>query len=143
MGPPVHETSDALWRKMMDLNAGTVLNVARAVVPVMLAAGSGKIVNVGAMGGTVGKGNMAAYSASKAVVSRLTESMSAELREHGVNVNCVLPSIIDTPANRADMPNADHSRWVAPAALADVILFLASDKARAIHGASVPVVGLS
>jgi NAD(P)-dependent dehydrogenase (short-subunit alcohol dehydrogenase family) len=143
MGPPVHETSDALWRKMMDLNAGTVLNVARAVVPVMLAAGSGKIVNVGAMGGTVGKGNMAAYSASKSVVIRLTESMSAELREHGINVNCVLPSIIDTPANRADMPDADHSRWVSPAALADVILFLASDQARAIHGASVPVVGLS
>ena len=143
MGPPVHETSDALWSKMMNMNAGTVLNVARAVVPVMLAAGSGKIVNVGAMGGTVGKGNMGAYSASKAVVIRLTESMSAELRDKGINVNCVLPSIIDTPPNRADMPGADFSKWVSPAALADVIVFLASDKARAIHGAAVPVVGLS
>jgi NAD(P)-dependent dehydrogenase (short-subunit alcohol dehydrogenase family) len=143
MGPAVHETSDALWTKLMDINVGTLLNVVRAVVPVMLEAGTGKIVNVGAMGGVAGKGNMGAYSASKSVVIRLTESMSAELREKGINVNCVLPSIIDTPPNRADMPNADFSKWVAPAALADVIQFLASDKARAIHGASVPVVGLS
>jgi NAD(P)-dependent dehydrogenase (short-subunit alcohol dehydrogenase family) len=143
MGPAVHETTAALWDKMMGLNVGTVLNVVRAVVPVMLAAGHGKIVNVGAMGGTVGKGHMGAYSASKAVVIRLTESMSTELRERGINVNCVLPSIIDTPPNRADMPGADHSKWVSPAALADVILFLASDKARAIHGAALPVVGLS
>ena len=143
MGPAVHETTDEFWNHLMDLNAGSVLNVARAVVPGMLAAGYGKIVNIGAIGGVTGKGNMAAYSASKSVVIRLTESLSAELREHGINVNCVLPSIIDSPANRADMPNADPSRWVAPADLAEVILFLASDKARAIHGASVPVVGLS
>jgi NAD(P)-dependent dehydrogenase (short-subunit alcohol dehydrogenase family) len=143
MGPAVHETTDDFWNHLMSLNAGSVLNVARAVVPDMIAANYGKIVNVGAMGGVTGKGNMAAYSASKSVVARLTESLSAELREHGVNVNCVLPSIIDGPANRADMPNADFNRWVAPADLAEVILFLASDKARAIHGASVPVVGLS
>jgi NAD(P)-dependent dehydrogenase (short-subunit alcohol dehydrogenase family) len=143
MGPAVHETSDAFWRGMMDLNAGSVLNVARAVVPGMIEAGFGRIVNVAAMSGLSGKGNMAAYSASKSVVIRLTESMSAELREHGVNVNCVLPSIIDTKANRIDMPDADPARWVSPAALADVIVFLSSDKARAIHGASLPVVGLS
>jgi NAD(P)-dependent dehydrogenase (short-subunit alcohol dehydrogenase family) len=143
MGPAVHETTDEFWNHLMDLNAGSVLNVVRAVVPGMLAAGYGKIVNIGAMGGVTGKGNMGAYSASKSVVIRLTESLSAELREHGINVNCVLPSIIDSPANRADMPDADPSRWVAPADLAEVILFLASDKARAIHGASVPVVGLS
>ena len=143
MGPAVHETTDQFWSHLMDLNAGSVLNIARAVVPDMLAAGFGKIVNIGAMGGVVGKGHMGAYSASKSVVIRLTESMSAELRERGINVNCVLPSIIDTPPNRADMPDADHSKWVTPAALADVILFLASDKARAIHGAAVPVVGLS
>ncbi len=143
MGPAVHETNDEFWRGLMDLNAGTVLNMARAVVPGMIAAGFGRIVNVAAMGGVTGKGNMAAYSASKSVVIRLTESMSAELRDKGINVNCVMPSIIDTPPNRADMPDADFSRWVAPAALAEVILFLASDKARAIHGASIPVVGLS
>lgn len=143
MGPAIHETTDAFWNGLMDLNAGSVLNVVRAVVPGMLAAGFGKIVNIGAMGGVTGKGNMGAYSASKSVVHRLTESLSAELREKGINVNCVMPSIIDSPANRADMPDADPARWVSPAALADVILFLASDKARAIHGASVPVVGLS
>jgi NAD(P)-dependent dehydrogenase (short-subunit alcohol dehydrogenase family) len=143
MGPAVHETTDEFWNHLMDLNAGSVLNVVRAAVPDMLAAGYGKIVNIGAMGGVTGKGNMGAYSASKSVVIRLTESLSAELREHGINVNCVLPSIIDSPANRADMPDADPGRWVAPADLAEVILFLASDKARAVHGASVPVVGLS
>jgi len=143
MGPAVHETPDDLWRAMMDLNAGTVLHMARAVVPGMIAAGGGKIINIGAMGGLTGRGHMGAYSASKSVVIRLTESMSAELRDKGINVNCVLPSIIDTPPNRADMPDADFKRWVAPEALADVILFLASDKARAIHGAAIPVVGLS
>src|SRR5262249_16155260 len=97
MGPTVHETGDALWTKLLDINVGTLLNVVRAVVPEMLAAGSGKIVNVGAVGGLVGRGNMGAYSASKSVVIKLTESMSAELREKGINVNCVLPSIIDTP----------------------------------------------
>jgi NAD(P)-dependent dehydrogenase (short-subunit alcohol dehydrogenase family) len=143
MGPAVHETTDEFWDQLMDLNAGSVLNVARAVVPEMLAAGSGKIVNVAAMNGTVGKGNMSAYSASKSVVIRLTESMAAELRDKGINVNCVLPSIIDTAPNRKDMPGSDFSKWVSPAALADVIVFLASDKARAIHGAAIPVVGLS
>jgi NAD(P)-dependent dehydrogenase (short-subunit alcohol dehydrogenase family) len=143
MGPAVHETTHEFWSRLMDLNAGSVLNVARAVVPEMIAAKSGKIVNVAAMNGTIGKANMSAYSASKSVVIRLTESMSAELRDYGINVNCVLPSIIDTAPNRKDMPGADFSRWVSPRALADVVVFLASDKARAIHGASVPVVGLS
>jgi NAD(P)-dependent dehydrogenase (short-subunit alcohol dehydrogenase family) len=143
MGPAVHETTDEFWNGLMNLNAGSVLNVVRAVVPAMLAAGFGKIVNIGAMGGVTGKGNMAAYSASKSVVIKLTESLSAELRDKGINVNCVLPSIIDSPANRADMPDADPRKWVAPDALADVILFLTSDKSRAIHGAAIPVVGLS
>ena len=143
MGPTVHETPDELWQSMMDINVRTLLNMVRGVVPAMLAAGSGKIVNIAAMGGVTGRANMGAYSAAKSVVIKLTESMSAELREQGINVNCVMPSIIDTPANRADMPKADFKNWVAPDALADVILFLASDKARAIHGAAIPVVGLS
>lgn len=85
---------------------------------------------------------MGAYIASKAAVERLTEAMDAELREHGINVNCVLPGTLDTPQNRAAMPDADPSRWVAPADLAAVILFLASDAARAVHGAALPVTGL-
>src|SRR5437773_926737 len=142
MGHPVHETPENIWELMLDLNASSVINVARAVVPKMLAAGRGKIVNVGAVAGLAGKANMGAYSAAKSAVIRLTESMSAELRDGGINVNCILPSVIDTPQNRADMPGADPRRWVAPEALADVILFLASDAARAIHGAAIPVTGL-
>lgn len=143
MGSAVHETSDKDWNFLMDLNARTVLNTARAVVPVMLKAGGGKIVNIGAFAAQKGAAQMGAYVAAKSAVMRLTESMSAELREKNINVNCVLPTIIDTPENRAAMPDADPKRWVAPAALAEVILFLASDAARAIHSAALPVTGLS
>jgi NAD(P)-dependent dehydrogenase (short-subunit alcohol dehydrogenase family) len=143
MGPPVHQTPDDLWRLMMDLNAATVVHTARAVVPKMLAAGSGKIINIGATAGLAGRADMGAYAASKSAVMRLTESMAAELREQGINVNCILPSILDTPQNRSAMPDADPRRWVATDALADVVLFLASERARAIHGAAIPVVGLS
>ena len=142
MGQPVHETPEDTWELMLGLNAKSVINCARAVVPGMLAAGYGKIINIGAVAGLSGKANMGPYSASKSAVIRLTESMSAELRDKGINVNCILPSIIDTPQNRADMPKADPRRWVAPEALADVVLFLASDAARAIHGAAIPVSGL-
>ena len=143
MGPPVHETSDKDWNFLMDLNARSVINMSRAVVPVMLKAGGGKIVNVGAFAAQKGAAQMGAYVASKSAVIRLTETMAAELREKNINVNCVLPTIIDTPENRAAMPDADPKRWVAPQALADVIAFLASDAARAIHGAALPVTGLS
>jgi len=143
MGAPVHETSDKDWNFLFDVNARTVLNTARAVVPVMLKAGGGKIVNVGAYAAQKGAAQMGAYAASKSAVIRLTETMAAELRSHNINVNCVLPTIIDTPENRAAMPDADPKRWVAPQDLARVILFLASDAARAIHGAALPVTGLS
>jgi NAD(P)-dependent dehydrogenase (short-subunit alcohol dehydrogenase family) len=139
MGPAVHETDAVLWQRMFDVNVTTLLNSVRAVVPGMLAQGGGKIVNVGARSGLKGLARMGAYCAAKATVIRLTESLSAELKASNINVNCVLPSIIDTPANRADMPEADVSRWVAPAALAEVICFLASDAASAIHGAAIPV----
>jgi NAD(P)-dependent dehydrogenase (short-subunit alcohol dehydrogenase family) len=143
MGAPVHETSDKDWNFLLDLNARTVLHTARAVVPHMIAAGGGKIVNVGAYAAQKGAAQMGAYIASKSAVIRLTETMAAELREKNINVNCVLPTIIDTPQNRASMPDADPARWVAPADLARVIVFLASDAARAIHGAALPVTGLS
>lgn len=143
MGKPVHETSDADWNFLMDLNARTVLHTARAVVPHMISAGGGKIINVGAYAAQKGAALMGAYIASKSAVIRLTETMAAELREKNINVNCVLPTIIDTPQNRAAMPDADPARWVAPADLARVIVFLASDAARAIHGAALPVTGLS
>jgi NAD(P)-dependent dehydrogenase (short-subunit alcohol dehydrogenase family) len=143
MGDKVHELTADKWGFMMELNAGSVLRMSHAVVPHMLKARGGSIVNIGAYSALSGKAEMAAYIASKSAVIRLTESMAAELRGHNINVNCVLPSIIDTPQNRAAMRKADPSKWVAPAALADVLMFLCSPAARAIHGAAIPVVGLS
>jgi NAD(P)-dependent dehydrogenase (short-subunit alcohol dehydrogenase family) len=142
MGDAVHEADDAAWTRMHDLNLRTTLNMCRAAVPAMLADGrGGAVVNVGAYAALRGGARMAAYAAAKAAVQRLTEAMAAELRDHGVRANCVLPTILDTPDNRAAMPQADASRWVAPDALAEVIGFLASDAARAVTGAALPVVG--
>jgi NAD(P)-dependent dehydrogenase (short-subunit alcohol dehydrogenase family) len=143
MGQPVYETSDETWNFLFDINARTVLHTVRAVVPGMIENGGGKIINVGAYAAQKGVAQMGAYVAAKSAVIRLTEAMAAELREKNINVNCVLPTVIDTPENRAAMPNADPSRWVAPADLAKTIVFLASDGARAIHGAALPVTGLS
>jgi NAD(P)-dependent dehydrogenase (short-subunit alcohol dehydrogenase family) len=143
MGETVHETSQDTWNFMMGLNAESVLNMARAVMPLMINQGRGKVVNVGARAGLRGAPNMAAYSASKSVVIRLTESLAEEVKAHGVNVNCVMPSIIDTARNRQDMPDANFDEWVTPDALARVIGFLASGAADPIHGAAVPVEGLS
>ncbi len=143
MGSAVHETSDQDWDFLFDVNVRTVLHAARAVVPHMLRAGGGKIVNIGAFAAQRGAAQMGAYTAAKAAVIRLTESMAAELRDKGINVNCVLPTILDTPQNRAAMPGADPARWVALQDIAAVIAFLASDDARAIHGAALPVTGLS
>lgn len=143
MGPTVHETSLEQWNHMMLMNVVTARNVINAAVPGMLERGRGSIVNVGALSAREGQGNMGAYCVAKSTVMRMTESMAKELRSRGINVNAVLPSIIDTPTNRRDMPDADHSRWVAPADLAEVMCFLGSDGARAIHGALVPVTGLA
>ncbi len=143
MGEPVHETPMDKWELMLDLNTRTLINTVHGVVPHMLNAGGGKIVTVGAGAARQGMAQMGVYAAAKSAVIRLTESMAAELRDQGINVNCVLPSIIDTPQNRAAMPKADPTRWVSPEKLAAVIAFLASDDASAINGAAVPVAGLS
>ena len=143
MGDAVADTSDATWDFMMNLNARTVFNAARAVVPGMKAARHGKIVNISARGGLRGVAAMGAYAASKAVVQRLTETLADELKADGINVNCILPSIIDTPQNRRDMPSARFDHWVPPTDIAAVVVFLASGAARSIHGASIPVEGLS
>jgi NAD(P)-dependent dehydrogenase (short-subunit alcohol dehydrogenase family) len=143
MGEAVHLTADANWDFLFDINARTLLHAVRAVVPGMVERGGGKVVNVGAFSAHKGQALMGAYCAAKGAVIRLTEAMAAELREKNINVNCVLPSIIDTPENRAAMPDADPARWVAPEDVANAIAFLASDCARAIHGATLPVTGLS
>jgi len=142
MGEAVHETSAETWAFLLDINTRTMLNAVNAVVPHLLARGGGKVVSVAAYAGLRGVAQMGAYTASKSAVIRLTEAMSAELRERNVNVNCVMPTTLYTPVNRAAMPDADPSRWVAPQDLANVILFLASDLARAVHGAAIPVVGV-
>ena len=143
MGEVVHETSAASWNGMFDMNVRTLLNITHAVVPHMVGMGGGKIVNVSAYSAQKGAARMGAYIASKSAVMRLTESMAAELRDKNINVNCVLPTILDTPENRAAMPDADPACWVAPHDLASVIRFLSSDDAKAMHGASLPVTGLS
>ncbi len=143
MGDPVYKTPADKWARMMDLNTQTLLSVVRAVTPGMVARGSGKIVTVGANSASHGVAQMGAYTASKSVVMRMTEAMAGELRGKGINVNCVLPSIIDTPENRSAMPDADPAKWVAPADIAAVMAFLCSEDAKAIHGALIPVAGLS
>jgi NAD(P)-dependent dehydrogenase (short-subunit alcohol dehydrogenase family) len=141
MGETVHETSPETWDFLLDLNARSFVNVASEAIPHLIGAGGGKVISIGAAAALKAAARMGAYAASKSALIRLTEAMSAELKDQNINVNCVLPSIIDTPDNRAAMPEADTSRWVTPDALADVIAFLASDAARAIHGAALPVTG--
>jgi NAD(P)-dependent dehydrogenase (short-subunit alcohol dehydrogenase family) len=138
----VHESSDETWDFLFDVNARTMYCASRAVAPHLLAQGSGAIVSVAAAAAQKGTAGMGLYSASKAVVVRLTEAMSAELRTHGINVNCVLPTTLDTPENRSAMPGVDPSRFVGLTDLAGIIVFLASPAARPIHGAAIPVTGL-
>jgi len=141
MGEQVHEITAESWNHMMDLNVKTLLNISRSVIPQMIHQQSGKIITIGARPSFSGKARMGAYSAAKTAVLRLTESMSAELKSKGINVNCVIPGTIDTPDNRQAMPDADTSRWVSPESLADVIYFLCSRAANDIHGSAIPVYG--
>jgi len=143
MGDDAADPDSKQWEQMFRLNVDTMRNATMAAVPLMLAQGSGAIVNIGALGALSGQGSMSAYCCAKSSVMRLTESLSAELRDKGINVNAVLPSIIDTPPNRSAMPDADFSAWVSPRQLAEVICFLASARAGAVHGALLPVRGLS
>ena len=143
MGDTVADTSAETWDFMMNLNAGTVLNACRAVVPGMIARGHGKIVNMGARAALRGAAAMGAYVASKSVVVRLTETLADELKHQRINVNCILPSIVDTPRNRADMPDADFAAWVPPEQITGAVLFLASPAADCIHGAAIPVEALA
>jgi len=128
------------WQHMYALNVLTALNASRSAIPHLVASGAGRIVNVGAMGALQAGSGMGAYAASKAGVHRLTEALAAEWKGR-ITVNAVLPSTIDTPANRASMPKADFGKWVTPQELADVILFLTSDAASAVTGALLPVSG--
>jgi NAD(P)-dependent dehydrogenase (short-subunit alcohol dehydrogenase family) len=136
----IAEGDPKTWQRMYALNVLTTLNASRSAIPYLSTSGTGRIVNVGAMGALQSAGGMGAYAASKAGVHRLTEALAAEWKGK-ITVNAVLPSTIDTPANRASMPKADFAKWVTPEELANVILFLASGAASAVTGALIPVSG--
>lgn len=128
------------WQNLFNINLATALVMSQAAAHALISS-KGAIVNVGAAAATRAALGMGAYAASKAGVARLTEAFAEELKDQDVRVNAVLPSILDTPANRADMGDADAHRWVKPEALAEVIVFLLSDAADAITGATLPVTG--
>lgn len=129
----------ATWDRMYAMNVRTALLASQAALPHLQHQGRGSIVNVGAMAAGRAQTGMGAYAAAKSGVARLTEALAEELQGQGIRVNAILPSMIDTPANRSAMPDADTSRWVAPAALAQVVLFLLSDASSAVSGALLPV----
>ena len=129
------------WDRMHALNVSTALNASRAALPYLKTSDEGRIINIGSAAALKPGAGMGAYGAAKAGVHALTQALAEELKSTRVTVNAVLPSIIDTPANRKDMPDADPAAWVAPADLAAVILFLASPESRAMTGALVPVTG--
>jgi NAD(P)-dependent dehydrogenase (short-subunit alcohol dehydrogenase family) len=129
------------WDLLYKINLRTAVATSKAALPFLLKSGAGRIINIGAMGAIKAAAGMGAYAASKAGVAKFTEALAEELKEHDITVNALLPSTIDTPPNRADMPKADFSRWVQPTQIADVIAFLLSDQASAITGALIPVAG--
>ncbi len=140
-GSSLWSTAPDVWDRMMSLNLRSGYALCRAVAPVMLRQGSGAIVNVASRAAFDHAAGASAYAASKAAAVAMIDSLAADLRGKGVRVNSVIPSIIDTEANRQAMPKADFTKWPKPEDIAKVILFLCSDEARLIHGASVPVYG--
>jgi len=129
------------WDSMYKINLRTAVIACQAALPHLLQSGGGRIVNVGAMAAMKAAAGMGAYAASKAGVAQLTEALADELKDRRITVNAVLPSTLDTPKNRLDMPQADFTRWVTPAQAAEVIAFLVSDKASAVTGALIPLTG--
>jgi NAD(P)-dependent dehydrogenase (short-subunit alcohol dehydrogenase family) len=139
----VSELDIAVLRQQLEVNLVTAAIVTKHAMPVLAAQAGGTIVHVSSRVAVQNGENGFAYSVSKLGVVRLVEAAAAEGREHGVRVNCIMPSIIDTPANRAAIPRADFDRWPKPAELAAVLSFLASDDAILISGAAIPVYGRS
>ncbi|MCS7051154.1 MAG: SDR family oxidoreductase, partial [Thermomicrobium sp.] len=137
----ITETTPALWQELLALNLWPTANVLRAVVPRLLAQGAGRIVTVGARSALEPGAGAVAYAAVKHAVITLTLAVSRELRGTGVTANCIAPATIDTPANRAAMPNADHSKWVRPEQVAALLWYLCSPEAAAVNGAVIPIVG--
>jgi NAD(P)-dependent dehydrogenase (short-subunit alcohol dehydrogenase family) len=142
-GAPVGETTDDVWNRMMDLNLRSAFYMIREVLPPMLEAGSGRIIAVGSRTGVEPAANLSAYAVSKAALHMLVRTVALEVAGSGVTANAVLPSTIDTAANRKAMPRADHTKWVKPEAIAEVLVWLASSEAAEVNGALIPVYGRS
>jgi NAD(P)-dependent dehydrogenase (short-subunit alcohol dehydrogenase family) len=141
-GKAVAELDETEWDKMMNMNLKSAFLVSKHVIPLMVSAKHGKMVHISSRTGLKSDGYDSAYSASKSGLIRLVESISEEVKEHNINVNCILPSTIDTEANRNAMPNSDYSKWVKTGDLADLVLFLCSEEAKVINGAAIPAYGL-
>lgn len=142
-GMPLWETEPRVFDQMLALNLRSGYVLARAAAPAMRQQGSGAMVNVASRAAFDHATGLAAYAASKAAAVAMIDSLAADLQGSGVRVNSILPSIIDTPANRKAMPDADFAKWPKPEEIARVILFLCSDDARIIHGAAIPVYGFN
>jgi NAD(P)-dependent dehydrogenase (short-subunit alcohol dehydrogenase family) len=140
-GKPVHETDLADWRQQQDINLTTAFLTCKATIPHLIQRGGGSIITIGSRSGVHGSPNVASYSVAKGGVVRLTEALSAELLKHDITVNCLLPSTIDTPANRVGASEKAIAKWVQPGDIANVALFLLGPAARIISGASIPVYG--
>ena len=140
-GQSVADTDDETWEKMMDLNLRAAFYVVRAVLPPMVEAGYGRIVAVGSRVGVEPVATLSAYGVSKAGLHALIQAVAKEVGDKGITANVVLPSVIDTPANRKAMPKADPSRWVTPEAIAQQILNLCRDSASDVNGALIPIYG--
>ena len=142
-GKSVAELDETEWDKMMSMNLKSAFLISKHVIPLMVSAKHGKIVHISSRTGLKSDGYDSAYSASKSGLIRLVESISEEVKEDNINVNCILPSTIDTEANRNAMPNSDFSKWVKTEDLANLVLFLCSDEAKLINGAAIPAYGLA
>jgi len=142
-GKSVSELDQKEWDLMMNMNLKSAFLISKHVIPQMGSSKYGKILHVSSRTGIKSDGYDSAYAASKSGLIRLVESMSEELKKSNINVNCIMPSIIDTEANRRAMPTADYSKWLKPSDLANVVLFLCSDDAKAITGAAIPTYGLA
>jgi len=140
-GKGVAELDEKEWDWMMTMNLKSAFLISKHVIPQMISSKAGKIVHVSSRSGLKSAGYDSAYAASKAGLLRFVESLSEEVKEFNINVNCILPSIIDTEANRRTMPKANFSKWVQPQDLANIVLFLCSEESKAITGSAIPTYG--
>ncbi len=142
-GKKVSELEESDWDKMMNLNLKSAFLISKHVLPIMVHALNGKIVHISSRTGLKSSGHDSAYAASKSGLIRLVESICEEVKEYGINVNCILPSIIDTDANRKAMPNSNFSKWVKTRDLASLVMYLCTEEAKIINGAAIPAYGLA